>query len=102
LIDDGVAINKAWDVENNDFKEYESDWFDYPPRRHFTEESTGPFTIVSEKNTCYKKYIEMDIEKRFKREDQDYIGYTAPALHVIGCRLSPGLKIPICGRYPDL
>jgi hypothetical protein len=74
----------------------------YPPRRHFTEESTGPFSIVSEKNTCYKKYIEMDIEKRFKREDQDYIGYTAPALHVIGCRLSPGLKIPICGRYPDL
>lgn len=100
LIDDAVAIDRAWNIKNNNFKKYESDWGDFAPRLEFTQKSAGPFTIVSDKNIWYKNYIQMDIEQRFKREEQDYQHHNAPALVVMGCRLPPDVKIPICGRYP--
>ncbi|KFZ23742.1 hypothetical protein V502_01778 [Pseudogymnoascus sp. VKM F-4520 (FW-2644)] len=87
---------------DNVFKEYEDDWGDYPPRRYFTEKSTGPLTVVSEKNRCYEEYVSTDIKKRFEREEQDYKKYTAPVLRVMGCRLAPGVNIPVCGSYPQL
>ncbi|KFX87754.1 hypothetical protein V490_08028 [Pseudogymnoascus sp. VKM F-3557] len=75
LIDDDVAIKTAWGVKDNDFR---------------------PFAVVSEKNKHYEMYVEMEIEKRLKREEQDYKQYTAPVLRVMGCQL------PVCGRYPQL
>lgn len=102
LIDDDVAIKKAWGVKDNDFREYEGDWGDYPPRCYFTQKSTGPFTVVSEKNRCYEEYVITDIKKRFEREEQDYKDYTAPDIRIMGCWLPPGVNIPLCGRYPQL
>lgn len=87
-------------MEDKVLKEYEDDWGDYPPRRYFTEKSTGPFTVLSEKNTYYEKYVEMDIGKRLNREEQDYKQYTALVLRIMGCRFPPGVNIPVCGRYP--
>jgi hypothetical protein len=93
LIDDGIVIDDAWEIKNNDSGVYEDDRGDSPPHWEFMRESTGPFTIVSNKNTRYKEYIEMQMAKRFEREEKDYKDYTAPALCVMGCWLPPGVEI---------
>ena len=101
LIDDGIAIDKAWDIKNNDFEVYEGDWGEFPPRWEFTRECTRPFTIVSTENMRYKEYIKMHMKKRFEREEEDYKDYTALAVCVMGCWLPPGVEVSECGRRPD-
>lgn len=101
LVDDAIAIEHVWDVKNNDFGGYEGDWGEFPPRWEFTRESTGPFTIVSNANMRYKEYIQMQMKRRFEREEEDYKQYTTPALYIMGCWLPPGIEIPECGRWPD-
>jgi hypothetical protein len=58
LIDDRIAINKVWDIKNNDFEVYKRDWGDYPPRWEFTRKCSPYFTGVSYKNERYKEFIE--------------------------------------------
>jgi hypothetical protein len=49
----------------------------------------------------YKEYIKMQMEKRFKREEEDYKDYTAPSICVMGCWLPLGVDIPEYRRWPD-
>jgi hypothetical protein len=101
LIDDGIMIDEVWDIKNNDFEAYEGDWGEFPPRWEFTRGSTGPFTVIFTENMRYKEYIEIQMEKHFKREEEDYEDYITLALCVMGCWLPPGVEIPECGRWPD-
>jgi hypothetical protein len=101
LIDDGVPIHEAWDVKEDDFKAYESDWGDYPPRWEFTRASTGPFTPVSDVNVDYENYVKSRMMERFEAEGRDYKKYKAPFISVRGCWLPPGVKVRECGRWPD-
>jgi hypothetical protein len=97
LIGDGITIHKAW----NDFKAYEGDWRELPPRGQFTKVSTGPFTPVSEENLVYEMYVKSEMIHRFETEAQHYDDYNAPFICVRGCWLPPGVKVPECGRWPD-
>jgi hypothetical protein len=42
------------------------------------------------------------MKKRFKKEEEDYEGYTAPSVSVLGCRVPPNVMVETCGRYPRL
>jgi hypothetical protein len=99
LIDDEFDIEDMWYIQNEDFKEYEDDWDDFQPRWAFTNACTGPYKILIQ-NETYGYYVDEDMEKRFKREEEDYEGYVAPLVMVMECSLPPGLKIPSCGRLP--
>lgn len=101
LIDDRIAIDKVWGIKNNDFEVYKRDSGDYPPRWEFTRKCSSHFTDVSHENENYKEFIETQMEKRFKQEEEDYKGYSAPLIHVMGCWLPSGVEIPECGRWPD-
>ncbi|KIM93136.1 hypothetical protein OIDMADRAFT_61922 [Oidiodendron maius Zn] len=101
LVDDGITINAAWKIQNDKFEVYEDDWRESFPRWDFTRSSTGPFSTVSPANMRYEKYIEAEMEKRFKKEERNYEDYTVPFFCVRGCWLPPGIKIPECGRWPD-
>jgi hypothetical protein len=99
LVDDEHDIPDFWRIKNGDFKEYEDDWGDFQPRWTFTEACTGLYKMNIQ-NEAYFDYIDEDIERRFKREEEDYEGYVAPLVMPMGCSLPPGLKITNCGRLP--
>jgi hypothetical protein len=101
LVDDAIAIEYVWDIKSNDFEVYEGNWGEFPPYWEFIRGSTGPFTIISIENMRYKEYIEIQMEKRFKREEEDYKDYIAPSICIMGYWLPPGVDIPECGRWPD-
>jgi hypothetical protein len=71
LIDDEYDIEDMWYIQNEDFKEYEEDWNEGQPRWDFTEACTGPYIMLIQ-NEAYGYYIDEDMEKRFKREEEDY------------------------------
>jgi hypothetical protein len=100
LIDDEYDIDEMWAIDDEDFTEYEDDSGDSMPRWAFTNACTGPYKSGIQ-NTTYDYYIIEDMEKRFKREEDDYEGYIAPLVMVMGCSLPPGLKLRSCGRLPD-
>jgi hypothetical protein len=101
LIDDGIPIREAWDVKEDDFKAYESDWAARQPRVEFTSSSTGPFTPVSDVNLDYEKYVKNRMVLHFQTEQRNYEEYKAPFISVRGCRLPPDVEVPECGRWPD-
>ncbi|PMD42034.1 hypothetical protein L207DRAFT_510343 [Hyaloscypha variabilis F] len=103
LIDDGIGeIEKIWGIQDGDFGPYEDDWGDFCPRWAFAMASTGPFTDVGVDNILYADYIDRDLERRFKKEEEDYEdeSYLSPLIMVMGCSLPPGKKIRECGRWP--
>ena len=101
LIDDGVAIGEVWNIKDNNFEIYERDWGDYPPRWEFTRACSTSFTVVSHENKHYAEFIESQMKKHFKKEEENYAGYSAPLICVMGCWLPFGKCIPDCGRWPD-
>lgn len=103
LIDDEVDIEKAWDTTPPLFDSYERAPISqrFLPRWAFTSASTGPFTPVSSRNSGYKEYIEMKMQRAFGgEEDSSESSQASPYVVVMGCTLPDGLEIPSCGRWP--
>lgn len=101
FINNSITIDKAQNVESKDFEVYKSNWGDFPPRWDFTKTSLRPFITVFVENIICKEYIEKEMKKRFEKEEEDYKGYIAPALLVMGCWLPSSIDIPECRRWLD-